>query len=271
VAFVFFSKLATRPSKKTKGMKVTQFAKISLFSLLLISSAKAFETAQSVTATPITTLPFTITASGNYYLPANLTFSAAGSAIIVEADEVVIDLNGRSLVAAGAAKSFGVGIGILCLNHEDVIIQNGDINGFGYIGILFDASDKKREHNQKNDARRVNFNGDTIGVLTISGSINKVENCDFDGGSVGIYDIASLGGDRFQQDNFENQKPVEAMNASIGVLVGPGAGTLTEDCLVADDTDGIVLGSGADKFRFDSFNSVTTHVIGGTEENAGDL
>jgi hypothetical protein len=239
--------------------------------VFVVADARAFETAQGVTATPITSLPFTITTSGNYYLPANLTFSAAGSAIVVAADEVVIDLNGRSLVAKGAATSFGVGVGIVVLNHEDVIIQNGDINGFGYIGILFDATDKKREHNQKNDARRVNFNGDRIGVLSISGSINKVENCDFDGGSVGIYDIASLGGDRFQQDNFENQKPAEAMNTSIGVLVTVGAGTLTEDCLIADDTDGIVLGSGTDKFRFDSFNSVTTHVIGGTEELAGDL
>jgi hypothetical protein len=43
-----------------------------LMLVLSVVSANAFETAQGVTATAITTVPFTITASGNYYLPANL-------------------------------------------------------------------------------------------------------------------------------------------------------------------------------------------------------
>ena len=65
--------------------------------LLPFASANAFETAHGVTAVAITAVPFTITASGNYYLPANITTNlATGSAITINASEVTLDLNGRS-------------------------------------------------------------------------------------------------------------------------------------------------------------------------------
>ena len=234
-------------------------------------SAQAFETAQGVTATPITKVPFVISAPGNYYLPGDLECSTPGVAILVNADEVVLDLNGRSLIAKGAEASPNVGIGIAVLNHEDVTIQNGDINGFGAYAILLDASDGKREHNQKNDVRRVNFNNDQIGVLTISGSINEIEFCNFDGDAVGVYDIGTLGGDRFQSDNFENMAPREAMPLGVGIVSSPGKGTLAEDCLFADCVTAGIYDSGAqDKLRFNSFVSCVTNFIGGKSLGALD-
>jgi hypothetical protein len=242
---------------------------------LLVSAtgfASAFETAQSVTATPITAVPFVISVPGNYFLPADLSFSGAGVAIVIEANEVVLDLNGRSLKATGAAASPNVGIGIAVLNHEDVVIQNGDINKFGAFGILLDATDGVKEHNQKNRVQRVNFNADQVGVQVVSGSIDVVEDCDFDGGSVGIVDIASLGGDRFQKDNFENQQPVEAFNAGFGVLALPGKGVLVEDCMFASiKVAGLILQGAQDKFRFDTFVSDGATHLGGTEEGSNDL
>jgi hypothetical protein len=238
-------------------------------------SALAFETAQPVTATAINAVPFVISTPGNYYLAHDLTFSGAGVAIVIAADEVVLDLNGRSLNAAGAATSPNVGIGIAVLNHEDCIIQNGDINKFGAYAVLLDATDGKKEHNQKNRVQRVNFNNDEIGVLTISGSINVVEDCDFDGGAVGIYDIASKGGDRFQKDNFENENGVEAFNLGVGIVSTPGGGTLTEDCLFSLDSTklGFILQGLTDKFRFCSFVGFSANGAhaGGIEEGAGDL
>src|SRR6201987_3246786 len=94
--------------------------------LVPFASANAFETAQGVTATPITSLPFTISTSGNYYLPANLTYTGpAGPAITITASQVVLDLNGRSLVA-GVSTNFAYGV--LVFNQVDVTIQNGDID-----------------------------------------------------------------------------------------------------------------------------------------------
>jgi hypothetical protein len=260
------------PAKVAVGLFQEREKEASMFKKLLSAiaitlaplGAYAFETAQPVTATPITALPFTISKPGNYYLPTDLTFSGAGVAIAINANEVVLDLNGRSLIASGTATSPNVGIGVAVFNHEDVVIQNGDIDKFGGYGILFDATDKKREHNQKNDVKRVNFNGDEVGVLTISGSINEVEFCDFDGCAVGIYDVATLGGDRFQSDNFENMAPREALNVGVGVLSTAGKGTLTEDCLFADCvTAGIIDQGTPDRLRFNAFVSNGATHIGG--------
>jgi hypothetical protein len=255
-------------------MKNKLCVSVAAFALCVVGmvSAQAFETAQGVTATPITALPFTINKPGNYYLPADLTFSGAGAAITINADEVVVDLNQRSLIAKGAATSPLVGSGIVVLNHEDVTIQNGDINGFGNFGVLFDATDRKREHNQKNDLKRVNFNGDKIGALIVSGSIDEVEFCNFDQGSIGVEDIASLGGDRIESCNFEAQTRSESVNIGAGVLVALGKGIDTRNCVFAVQQDfGIINASAQDKFRFNDFNSVPHKFSGGTEEGAGDL
>jgi hypothetical protein len=237
---------------------------------LSLSSASAFETAQGVTATPITALPFTITAPGNYYLPADLTATAPGAAITVNADQVVLDLNGRTLKATGAAASPLVGIGVAVLNHEDVTIQNGDIDKFGYIGVLFDATDGKREHNFKNQVNNVRFNSDEIGVLTVSGSLVDVENSFFEEGSVGIYDVNGLGGDRFQKNSFEAQKGVESLNSGIGI-VDSGVGALMEDNEFADEqTIGILDNTKFGALRFNSFINDGAKFIGGRSLGFGD-
>lgn len=255
-------------------MKKTLTAMAALLALIAVPwTGSAFETAQGVTATPITSLPFTITKPGNYYLPADLTSSSAGPAITVNADQVVIDLNQRTLGAKGLATSPLVGVGIAVLNHEDCVIQNGDITGFGYIGVLLDATDGKREHNLKNEVRHLNFNNDKIGVLVVSASLDEVEHCNFDGGTFGVFDIASLGGDRFQTDNFQEQVPSESVSTQgIGLVTSPGKGVLVEDCNFATEQMGTVLQSAQDKFRFNSFEniSVKTH-LGGIQEGFGDL
>jgi hypothetical protein len=239
--------------------------------VLLPFAAGAFETAQPVTATPINSVPFTITAPGNYYLATDLSATAPGVAILINADEVVLDLNGRSLIATGAAASPNVGIGVAVINHKDVTIQNGDIDNFGAYGILLDATDKKREHNQQNTIKRVNFSNDEYGVLTISGSINLIEFCDFDGGAIGIEDVATLGGDRFQSDNFENLAPREAVSLGVGILSTPGKGTLAEDCLFADCvTAGIIDQGTPDRLRFNSFVSNGQTHVGGLSLGFGD-
>jgi hypothetical protein len=78
---------------------------IASFGLLLAGAglASAFETAVDVPATAITSVPFVITHSGNFYLANDLTFTPpAGTAITIEASQVILDLNGRTL--KGTAK-----------------------------------------------------------------------------------------------------------------------------------------------------------------------
>jgi hypothetical protein len=215
-------------------------------------TAKSFETAQGVTATPITTTPFTITAPGNYYLPANLTV-ATGTGITVNASQVVIDLNGRSINSSGGS------IGILVNSHEEVTIQNGDIDDFtaaNKFGIIFNAT--ANGQNQKNVVKNVNFDNDFVGVFLIHGSIDVVEHCNFDGGFAGIYDVAADGGDRFQADNSQNQ------TFGIVSVSSPQSGNLIEDCLFANEAAvGFFAANADDKFRFNTSVNGTLN-IGGT-------
>jgi hypothetical protein len=207
-------------------------------------------------------VPYVISAPGNYYLAKDLEFTApAGTAITIEASQVILDLNGRTL--KGTAKGFDTTIGVVIDNREDVIVQNGDIDAFTYAGILITDSVKKTK-NQKNEVRHVNFNADEIGVLDISGSIDVTEHCQFDGGSIGWYDVSSLGGDRLQQCNFQNQNANEGMNVGVAIISTPGAGVLVEDCLISKGSNafGEILQGATDTDRFDTF-------VGGAKRSGG--
>lgn len=73
--------------------------------------------------TPISTLPFTITNSGSYYLASNL---AGGTGISIRTNHVALDLNGFSLVGSGS------GIGILVSTPQaSLYIRNGTVQGWG--------------------------------------------------------------------------------------------------------------------------------------------
>lgn len=257
--------------KKILSSVFAAFGTLIFFPGLGIAGA-AFNFAE---ATKITTLPYTITSPGNYYLAQKLKYSGGGSgavAITILASEVVLDLNGQTLEADGIEKASNVGIGVFVWDQEDVTIQNGDIDKFGAYGVLFSAGDKVKEHNFKNQCENVRFNGDEVGVLTVSGSLVDVEDCFFEGGSIGIYDVASLGGDRFQKNSFEAQAGVEALNEGIGLVTAGGVGVLAEDNLFADaQTMGAFFGDKDDRLRFNSFINDHIKFTGGVSAGFGDL
>src|ERR1700757_2000392 len=117
---------------------------------LLPVATKAFETAQGVTATPITSIPFVITTPGNYYVPADLTGTAvAGAAITIAASQVYLDLNGRTIKDTTPTN---FAYGILVFNQVDVTIQNGDIDNY-YVGVFF--SPNSTDVNAKNTAKNL--------------------------------------------------------------------------------------------------------------------
>lgn len=231
-------------------------------------SAFGFSTSQPVTATPISTLPYVINTSGNYYLTQNLTTNAsAGAAITVNADQVVIDLNGRSLVDS---QTSDFAYGILINGHEDCLVQNGDVDGF-YIGVFFapGASDQ----NFKNSCERVKFNHNGIGVFSLSGSSNEVDRCVVDFGDIGILfdqDAGSVARD----DLFEHQVASEEFQQGLAIISIGSQGCFVENCNVFKGTNpvGMYL-SGTDKYRFVSFAGFPGNGphVGGIEEGAGDL
>jgi hypothetical protein len=237
--------------------------------LLSVAGAKAFETAQGVTATPITSLPFTITASGNYYLPADLTSAnPAAAGITIAASQVVLDLNGRTLSSTVAT---GFNVGVFVFNQVDVTVQNGDIDGF-YIGVYF--APNSSDNNAKNVADNIRFNNDTIGVLSISGQSNWVKNCIVDGGDIGIWFLADLGGSRASNNILEAQKQTERVGAGIALVSLSSGGVVFDNNVVSKGGSTIgMLQSGTDKYRFDSFVGfpINSPHVGGTNELADSL
>jgi hypothetical protein len=78
--------------------------------------------------TAITSVPFTISASGSYYLTNNLSCSF-GTAISINADNVVVDLGGFTLTGTGA------GYGLYSTDRTNVEIRNGTLLNFSTNGV----------------------------------------------------------------------------------------------------------------------------------------
>ena len=77
---------------------------------------------------PISSLPFSISQSGSYYLTADLTASGGGNGITVigSATYVTIDLNGFSLIGAGDPNTVGITINF----QANATVRNGTVRGW---------------------------------------------------------------------------------------------------------------------------------------------
>jgi hypothetical protein len=81
--------------------------------------------------TKITSLPYTISNPGFYYLTGNLSYTGASDGITVNSDDVTIDLMGFSLNGPGS----GAGpTAIMMGGRKNVEIRNGTVSNW-YIGI----------------------------------------------------------------------------------------------------------------------------------------
>ena len=86
--------------------------------------------------TPISSLPFTITVPGSYYLTGDVTGVSGQSGIIVQASHVTIDLNGFSLI--GVPGSVHAINAVSVAQPRYLAIRNGVIRTWGAEGITAD-------------------------------------------------------------------------------------------------------------------------------------
>jgi len=82
---------------------------------------------QDVAGARPVTKPTTITESGSYVLLRDIALGEAGTAIVIAADNVSLNLNGHALVGPGNKQ----GVGISIEGVSSVRIRNGKIIGFG--------------------------------------------------------------------------------------------------------------------------------------------
>ncbi len=94
-----------------------------------LDSKSIIDAAKDEVRTPISSLPFSITQAGSYYLTGDLTHGD-GIGITVMADNVTIDLMGFCIYQAGGSTGFGI------VGHNDnLTVRNGTIKGFASGGI----------------------------------------------------------------------------------------------------------------------------------------
>jgi hypothetical protein len=82
--------------------------------------------------TPISSLPYKITAEGSYYLTANLTATGSGAGITISANNVTLDLNGFALVGGGSGSVTGINVPAA---QKNILIRNGTVRGWTNGGI----------------------------------------------------------------------------------------------------------------------------------------
>lgn len=90
--------------------------------------------------TLISSLPYTITASGSYYLAQPLVCTSSVDGIDIQISEVKIDLNGFSLAGVSNAGD-GISISVPCNN---ITVRNGIICNWGGYGVMATNSDHVR-------------------------------------------------------------------------------------------------------------------------------
>ena len=108
-----------------------------LVALVLVSPAAALADGDIYVGGPygtkITSLPYTISAPGAYYLAGDLSYSGsgAGNGISIRSDDVTLDLMGFSLTCNGSSTST---YGIQLDGRKNVEIRSGTLRGWD-IGI----------------------------------------------------------------------------------------------------------------------------------------
>lgn len=153
----------------------------------------AVQALQGQKGTPITALPFTISAPGSYYLPQNLTI-ANNDGITISADNVTLDLNGFSLIG-GYTGTAGTRRGIIVTqngsnNRRNITIRNGTVREFTSNGIdaTFVSSGLFENLNLYNNGRSGLITGEGCIIERCTaylnhetgiacGTSNTVENC----------------------------------------------------------------------------------------------
>jgi hypothetical protein len=192
--------------------------------LLGIASVLVFMPVISLAAgrqvTVITSLPFDIHSAGIYVLDSDLTIDGS-SAILVDHRDVVINLNGYSIVGSNGGNST---VGVDAENVANVIVENGRISGF------FSAV----ELGPNSVARNLTGSGDQ--GIRVLGSDCVVQNCILQGTPNGRANGAGIG--------IESTSRCEVTGCRVsGFLLGIASfGTSEDDAIIHNFVTNCKLG-----------------------------
>ena len=236
---------------KGPTMKTIRSLCISIAALLLL-------TAVAHTQTVINSIPYTITAPGNYVLGASLTFSPlTGNAITVNAHNVTIDLNGHYLYnpAFGTNTAFA----IYSDNKGNITVRNGQIIGF-YVGVYLNNT-TAGTLNAGHLVESVRLTNCGYGIFLATGTTSVFQNnqigTTLTGGNEGI-GFSGGGGSRVVGNVISGYS-----NGADGIRCNSGSGDYIEGNTLSTCTTGIFM-TASDKYRANTTFNCGTAFSGGT-------
>ena len=209
-------------------MKILILAKSTILLLCFTVTSAWAETA-------ISSLPYTITASGTYYLTGDLTSTGVG--ITVSANYVTIDLKGYSLIGSGVADAAGI---VASFGSGRMVIKNGTIRYFD-VGIQ-----SENAAGEFLGVSNVNVTKNIGSGMALSGHNNLIENCaasDNGGDGINVGAGSSV------------LKSVAYNNVKNGINAYEGA-TIIGNTAYGNGLTGLVAGSGSTMSQNTSHSNV---------------
>jgi hypothetical protein len=251
---------------------------LALAATIVLTSSSFARGQSAVVCTPITSLPYTITAQGNYCLDRNLSINiATGAAITIATDFVTLDLNSFK-IGGGAAGPSSQAAGIYAKNRSNLLIRNGNIRGFA-LGIFLEddsagqtnakgniVEDMRLEGNLYNGAQLLGT-GSVVRRNTVVNTFgNSIPNSYTNG-------LAVLGPGSQVIDNSVTETLATGTGLGTGIVIS-GDGSLVErnrvtNRTVAGNTVGIRVSNAPDTLVVDNRVSRVNTGIRAIEGNAG--
>ena len=153
-------------NKEKKGRRFTAPLALATVFLLIFASV-AVVSGNDRNGTEITSLPYTISTPGEYYLSGDLTcYDSSAAGITVEAENVIIDGQGHKITGTTTpvdcqGQDPCHACGILNIGHDNLLIKDIEIEAFGTGIVLEGLSSNKIEANIIQDSK-IHDNGFSI-------------------------------------------------------------------------------------------------------------
>lgn len=87
-------------------------------------------------------LPLRITRPGSYYLTENITGTALANGIEITTSHVTLDLNGFAVLGVPGSH-YGIRAALFRSNLENIVVKNGTVANWGYMGVSCEARNVK--------------------------------------------------------------------------------------------------------------------------------
>lgn len=225
--------------------------------------AQALDAGPEEVRMPISSLPYTITQSGSYYITGNLT--AAGTGITVNADNVTIDLMGYRIIGPGTGTNYGIHAN----GYSNVEVRNGTLTNFGYHGVYLQYGNNHRVIEVRavgngyigmslpgygNLVKDCTVSDNGSSGLTASDGSTVTGNTAYNNGNAGIYAVwgSTVTGNTTYDNNGDGIEAGAACtvanntaynNGADGIDAGNGC-TVTGNTVYGNGGDGIAAGFG---------------------------